>query len=302
MDTCITVWHWSNHPRWYDEGLKETLRLIAEAGFTHINWNPDSGSSYWYAKSEIGFIADCIKNAGLKTKSVHATNGVNVVTEKPHLPKESRKDIHSPNAWQREAAVELLQNRIDLAVALGSPDVVLHVDIRDEFHRSDETKAAFYEPLCKTLDAIQPYCLETGIKIAVENLFRASVKTYLELYNILFERYPAQFLGVCYDTGHWEIAEPGGFSLLDRFGDRVIATHLHDNFSAQDDHLLPFDGKIDWEACTKAIAATPYSTPVNFETPYDSYGLSEASFYHRANAVAVKIETMIAEARRLKNT
>ena len=108
MDTCMTVWHWANHDHWYDEGLKLSLGLIRDAGFTHINWNSDAGSSYWYAASEVDFISGTVRDAGLKTKTVHASNGVNSVAEHPWLAREDRKDIHSPHAWQRQAAVELL--------------------------------------------------------------------------------------------------------------------------------------------------------------------------------------------------
>ncbi|WP_299727107.1 TIM barrel protein [uncultured Tateyamaria sp.] len=297
METCITVWHWPNHDRWYDEGLKETLRLIKKAGFTHINWNPDSGSSYWYAASEIGFIRDTINSFDLKVKTIHASNGLNPVTEKTFLARETRKDIHSPNAWQREAGAELLRNRVDLAAALGSPDMVLHIEVRDEYHESAAAAEAFYTPLFQTLDSVRPYCLEHGIKIAVENLFSASAKTYLQMFDRVFSRYDADFIGLCYDTGHWEITQPGGISVLDQFGDRLICTHIHDNFSACDDHLLPFDGRINWDLVTKGIAATAYETPVNFETEYDRYGLRPSSFYERAHATAVRIETMIQAAR-----
>ena len=89
--------------------------------------------------------------------------------------------------------------------------------------------------------------------------------------------------------------EPGGLSVLERFGDRLITTHIHDNFG--DDHLLPFDGRIDWQAVTDAIAATPYEAPLNFETPKDRYGLSDGAYYARAHQIACRLEIMIAEAR-----
>jgi sugar phosphate isomerase/epimerase len=178
--SSMTVWHWPNHARWYDEGLRETLREIRRAGFSHINWNPDSGSSYWYAKSEIDFIAGCIADADLETMTLHASNGVNTVPEKAFLLREDRKDIHSPNLWQRQAAVELLQNRVDLAKALNCPNMVLHVDLRDCHHDSREAEEAFYGPLLETLDAVRPYCLEAGVKIAIENLTGASADNFLK--------------------------------------------------------------------------------------------------------------------------
>jgi len=76
-ELCITVWHWPSEPRWFDDGLKKDLALIREAGFTHLNWNPDAGSSYWYTDAEIAFIARTLKEAGLPYIVVltHPTTG-----------------------------------------------------------------------------------------------------------------------------------------------------------------------------------------------------------------------------------
>lgn len=293
----MTVWHWQNHARWYDEGLKDTLNEIKRAGFSHINWNPDSGSSYWYAKSEIEFIRNCIEEADLKVKTIHASNGVNPATEKPFLVGESRKDIHSPNKWQREAAVELLQNRIDLAKALSCSNVVLHVDVRDQFHDSPQAESDFYDPLHAMFSAVRPYCLDAGVQIAVENLTHASADTFLSMFDRLFSRYEEGFMGLCYDSGHWEMIETGRVRILEQFGDRLITTHLHDNCSARDDHLLPFDGRIDWDLVTTAIAKTPYEPPLNLETPKDMYQVSDRSFYNQAFIAASKLESMVSKAR-----
>ena len=302
MDTCITVWHWPKHPRWYDEGMRETLAWVRQAGFTHINWNPDADSSYMLAQAEIAFTAQMVRDAGLKVKSLHASNGRNPVSEvrtrKNATPAiENRKDIGSVHDWQRRSGVELLQNRIDLAAALGSPDAILHIDITDEVFRSAETEAAFFDPFWRSLDELHPYCVERGVKIAVETLQGASAESWLRLYDLLFDRYPPEFLGLCLDIGHWHIVAGDDLSVLDRHGDRLIATHIHDNFGATDDHLLPFLGTIDWEAVTTAIAATPCEMPLDLETPQDRHNLPELPFYKIAHAVALRLERMIAEKR-----
>lgn len=302
MDTCITVWHWPKHPRWYDEGMRETLAWVAEAGFSHINWNPDAGSSYMLSKAEIEFTTKMVRDSGLKVKSLHASNGRNPVSEvrtrQNSTPAfEHRKDIGSAHEWQRQSGVELLQNRIDLAAALGSPDAILHIDISDDVFSTADTEAAFFDPFWRSLDDLQPYCLDRGVKIAVETLLCASAGSWLKLYDLLFDRYPPEFVGLCLDIGHWHIVAGNDLSILDRHGDRLIATHIHDNFGATDDHLLPFLGTIDWHAVTTAIAATPCEMPLDFETPQDRNNLPELPFYKRAHTVALRLERMIAEKR-----
>lgn len=302
MDTCITVWHWPKHPRWYDQGMRETLDWVRQAGFTHINWNPDAGSSYMMAQAEIAFTAELVRDAGLKVKSLHASNGRNPVSEvrtrQNSIPAfEDRKNIGSPHDWQRQSGVELLQNRIDLAAALGSPDAILHIDITDDVFRSDKTESAFFDPFWQSLDDLQPYCVESGVKIAVETLQGASADSWLRFYDLLFDRYPPEFIGLCLDIGHWHIVAGDDLSILNRHGNRLIATHIHDNFGATDDHLLPFLGTIDWEAVTSAIAATPCEMPLDFETPQDRNNLPELPFYKRAHAIALRLERMIMEKR-----
>jgi sugar phosphate isomerase/epimerase len=299
MDTCITIWQWPKEDRWYDEGIKQSLQLMSEAGFTHINWNPDSGNSYMLSDAEISFTAEMVRASGLKVKSVHGSNGRNSISEVRWLKdrrvgQETRRDILSPHEWQRQSGVELVKNRVDLAAAFGSPDIVMHIDITDDVFRSIDAEEAFFAPLWTSLEELQPYCLKQGVKIAVETLFCASAQSFLLLYDRLFTRFPAEFLGLCLDAGHWEMIEPGSCSVLEQFGNRLITTHINDNFGATDDHMLPFDGRIDWDSITRAIAATKYEPPLNLETHIDRYRIPEAAFYQRAHKVAVQLEKKIA--------
>jgi sugar phosphate isomerase/epimerase len=287
------------HPRWYDEGMRESLVWVREAGFTHINFTTDGGSSYIFSAAEIDFTAKMVHGAGLKVKSLHASNGRNRILEVSSLKDatpvmESRRDIGSPHEWQRQSGIELVQNRIDLAAALGSPDIVLHIDITDETFRSAESEAAFFDPFWTSLDALEPYCRSRGVKIAVENLMGASRESWLKLFSMLFDRYDDAFVGLCYDTGHWRVvAGAGDQSLLERFGHRLIATHVHDNHGTEDDHLLPFEGCIDWPSTMRAIGATHYDMPLNLETPADRHKLPEEAFYRRAHAAALRLQQMV---------
>lgn len=163
---------------------------------------------------------------------------------------ETRKDFLSPHEWQRRSGVELLRNRVDLAAAFQSPNIVLHIDINDNVFGSEAAERAFFDPLFQSLDEIRPYCVEKGIQIAAETLLCANAQNFLNLYDRLFVRYGKEFIGVCFDCGHWELIEPGKLSVLERFADRLIATHIHDNFGAMDNHLLPFDGRLDWHTIT----------------------------------------------------
>jgi len=301
METCITCWYLPNHPRWYDEGIRHTLNEIRAAGFTHVNWNPDAGYSYVYAPSEMDFIARMLDDAGLRAWCVHGSHGKNGVTEVGGGMMETRKDFLSPHEWQRKAGLDLIRNRLAFAARIGSPSVVMHVDLDETELRDPAAHAAFYDRFHRSFDEIAEDCLRTGVRIAVENLNGAPIERSLEMFGKLFERHSADTVGLCYDCGHAELSEPGQFRILENHGDRLIATHLHDNRSVRDDHLLPGDGNIDFDRLIRLIAATDYAPPLTFETPHRAHGmgysLGDAAFFERAQSRIAPLEKKLAELR-----
>jgi sugar phosphate isomerase/epimerase len=63
-------------------------------------------------------------------------------------------------------------------------------------------------------------------------------------------------LRLCFDTGHAHIEE-GVEVGFDAMRERVVTAHIHDNHGEKDEHLLPYEGNIDWEAGLAAIANAP---------------------------------------------
>ena len=71
-------------------------------------------------------------------------------------------------------------------------------------------------------------------------------------------------LRLCFDTGHAHL-EPGVEASFDMMRDRVATTHVHDNHGEKDEHLLPFEGSIDWDAILTAFAGAPQALPIVLE-------------------------------------
>lgn len=299
IETCMTLWHFANHERWYDEGLAASMRAMAKAGFTHVNWNVDAGSSYVYASAEIDYFAAMLSDAGLRGWSVHGSNGRNNLTEiaargaEGHFI-EGRKDYLSPHEWQRQAGLHLIRNRIELAAAIGARSVVMHVEFPDAVYRDRDTGEAAFQILHRSLDDLKDDCAKHGVRLAIENIPSLSIDDMSTLLDRVFARHDGSFVGLCFDSGHAQIVEPGGLTLLHTFGERLVATHLHDNDGRNDQHLLPGDGCIPFERVLAAIADTPYTLPLTFETPYRLYGtgyfLPEEVFYRRAYSVICEAE------------
>ena len=106
-----------------------------------------------------------------------------------------------------------------------------------------------------------------GIRIAIEN---TEGEPYLEA--LMEGLRDCENVGFCIDTGH-EMCYNGCRDLITKYGDRLIATHLNDNMGQtgeeltwyDDSHLLPFDGKADWDGIAKRLKNTGFRGPLTFE-------------------------------------
>ena len=75
----------------------------------------------------------------------------------------------------------------------------------------------------------------------------------------------ADNFGICLDTGHTNLI---GLPLGEAFrqcGDRLIATHVHDNDGHQDQHIEPTRGTIDWPDAIAALREIGWDGIFNLE-------------------------------------
>lgn len=108
-----------------------------------------------------------------------------------------------------------------------------------------------------------------GVNIAFENT--EGLEYLQKLFDVFGSR---NNVGFCLDTGH-EMCYNFSEDLLERFGDKLIATHLNDNLGIKDFggktfwhddlHLLPFDGIRDWDETARRFKAHNYDGILTFE-------------------------------------
>ena len=118
-------------------------------------------------------------------------------------------------------------------------------------------------------DELVKFASERGVKVAFENLRRDD---YLDVIMKRYEKEP--YVGFCYDCGHehcYNYADPVDY--LKFYGDRLLCTHLHDNHGRDpkdiwadgDEHLMPFDGTMDYANMMEKIHKTPYQGALTLE-------------------------------------
>jgi sugar phosphate isomerase/epimerase len=241
------------------------LQRIAEAGISHVHWCHQWDTDFLYSVPEITQVARWLKEYGLQVLNLHASAG-----------REKRWD--SLIEYERQAGVELVRNRLEMAARLEADVVILHAEAPYPL-----------ESQKRSLGELQALSRLLGVRIAVENLSGLTFQRLDELLAI----FPADFLGICYDTGHGNMLA-GGLDHLERMKERLIAVHIHDNDGNGDQHKLPFTGTVDWGRFMRILKASVYDKPLNLESGMGEHkDLSEAEFLRRALVAGERLAGLV---------
>jgi len=256
------------------------LHAIAEAGFTHVHWCHHWNTDFLYSGSEIGQIASWLGEYGLAVLDIHASHG-------------REKAWASGLEYVRLAGIELVKNRIEMASALGSDVIILHLP--EDGPRSGVASGEgdpWLLRVSRSLDDLAGFAREHGMRIALENMGHDDFERLRQL----FDRYPSDFLGLCYDAGHGNLGGEG-LSHLEETKDRLISVHLHDNDGTADQHRPVLSGTVDWRRLSRIIASSAYGKCVSMEVSIHSSGYrDEGAFLRHVHDTGMTLSAMIARA------
>jgi sugar phosphate isomerase/epimerase len=253
-----------------------SLRSIAKAGFRHIQWIHHWRHDFIYTEPEIQHVAGLMEELQLSLRDIHAPTG-------------AEKNWFSTVEYQRRAGVEIIKNRVDMCRTLGGSAIVTHIPqlTPDSFGSWCQQR--------KSLDELETFCAQRGVRIAVENRPADTFNGIEEL----FAEYSSEFVGLCYDSGHGNIGGDG-LEHLDSVKERLISVHLHDNNGVEDQHKPIFSGTTDWEALAGIIAASPYDELLTFETDMRFSGEEdEERFLRRAHTDGLSLLEMVLNSRQV---
>lgn len=252
------------------------LVRISDHGFSHVQWIHHWNTDFFYMESEIDEIEKQMEELSLKLNESHATKGI-------------EKVWFAPEEYRRKAGVELIKNRVDMTKRLGGDCIVLH-----PFGNSNrEIHDTLLKQGLKSLHELEAYCLNSGIKIALENLLPVFTIDAIEYY---FDHFSPEFLGFCWDTGHSNITGPEVYQRIEKIcQERLCALHLSDNDGqGKDQHLIPYDGTCNWEWVAEVVKNSSYkkNKPFTIEVSADLYDDIDR-FLTKAKEIAEKLTQMM---------
>jgi sugar phosphate isomerase/epimerase len=155
--------------------------------------------------------------------------------------------LSDPERIRRLDAVDEVKRAIDVAEQVPFEIMVLHVATA-----RDETDQRRWDAAFTSLEHLVLFARQRGVTLALENT-PGEMATPANLRHFLEDtRLPG--LRLCFDSGHAHM-DTGALQGLEVMRGLAVTTHLHDNHGEKDEHLLPFEGTIEWDKLMKAMPA-----------------------------------------------
>jgi sugar phosphate isomerase/epimerase len=144
----------------------------------------------------------------------------------------------------------------------------------------------------RSIEELQRVAGPLGVQIAVEvipnELSRAGSLVHFVEDDL--EGLEGPPVAICLDFGHAHM-DGDLVDAIETVSEHFVSAHVHDNRGRADDHLVPFEGTIDWPAALTAMQKVGYEGPLMFEIA--GHGSAKETLA-RAQKARHKMEKMLA--------
>ena len=231
---------------------REHLLEIGAHGFDTVELFATRTHVDYHSPAAIADLQDWLAEAGLDLGAVHAPVAESLSGQRWGTP----LSLASADKDLRQRAVDEAVLALQIARRIPFAAFVVHLGLP---RPSDNSR----DGARRSIEALNKIAAPLGVALAVEvipnELSRAG-----SLVHFVEEVIDAAGVGICLDFGH---AQMDG-DLMDNIevvSEHLIAIHVHDNLGRVDDHLVPFDGSIDWPAALTAVQKVGYDGTLVFE-------------------------------------
>lgn len=171
---------------------------------------------------------------------------------------------------------------MEICAFFNCPYIVIHGFKLAYFLGSEEEEWRRTE---KFLDNLAPMAKDMGITMCIENLYDSlnghlvegpccNARKAADRIDRMNDRYHAQVLGFCFDTGHANLTGLDFEDFITTLDYRLKVLHIHDNDGVSDLHQVPFTftktrenlPSTDWNGFIKGLKNIKFSKTLSFET------------------------------------
>jgi sugar phosphate isomerase/epimerase len=260
---------------------REHLAQIAAHGFEAVEVFATRSHFDYHDPAAIAELAGWLKETGLALHAIHAP-----VTDRLSPGDQWGETISNAvgdNA-KRQTAVREADAALNIARQIQADVFVVHLGTPAAKGGENNRTAAFrsVEEICRLAEPV-------GIRVALE-VIPNPLSDAASLVDLLEKDLDAPRTGICLDFGHaflmGDVADT-----IEIVAEHLITTHVHDNNGKKDEHLVPFEGRINWNIALMTMQKVGYDGTYLMELANTR---SAAAVLEQARAARARFEKLMA--------
>ena len=244
----------------FDEMIDSDMKMYSESGFRYIDADLSYLTSGWDKNSPLG--NENWETTAYKFKECAEKNGI--AFYQVHGAMFDYFAIREPGISD-----ELTEKSVRIAGILGAKYIVFHPHYFKEFTEAQNIRKTFYD-----FERLLKLTGNVGVGLLIENMpnWGNHFNKTEDIMEVV-DYFNTEKFGICWDTSHasMEYKNEQDKEIL-KAGKRIKALHMSDNlFRTQpphaftDDHMMPFEGYIDWKRIKTALRKAEYQGIYNLE-------------------------------------
>ena len=267
-----------------DENPLEGFELLQRAGFTCCDFSLNAyllNSSLYKFETNDFFDKSDEELEAFFSPHKEAANATNIRIHQMHMPYPN----YVPNG--SDELNNYLKNIVApksmrICAFMGCQYIVIHGFKLAHYLGSEEAE---WHKTREFIEYLAPLAKKLGITICIENIYTGLGNHIVEgpccdagkaaaRIDAINEKYSAEVLGFCFDTGHANLVGINFEDFIVTLGNRLKILHIHDNDGIGDLHQIPFTftrsrentTSTDWEGFVKGLKRIHFKGVLSFET------------------------------------
>jgi sugar phosphate isomerase/epimerase len=238
---------------------RDHLMEIAAHGFETVELFATRTHFDYQNPAAIGDLQEWLGAAGLTLHAVHAPAMASYQGGRPIGP----LSLASTDPAARAHAVAEAEHAIHIARRIPTAILVAHLGVpRTQAVAAGDGRAAARRSIEELQRVAEPLGVQIAVEVIPNELSRAGSLVHFVEDDV--DGLDGRPVGVCLDFGHAHM-DGDLIDAIETVSEHFVTTHVHDNRGRTDDHLVPFEGTIDWAAALTAVQKVGYEGPLIFE-------------------------------------
>ena len=268
---------------YHEERLQKAHLLeIAANGFDAVEVFATRSHFDYHDAAAIRALKDWLAEARLDLHSIHAP--ITDVFANGRGQRNFSTALGDSDA--RKATLREMEAALRIATVIPFRFFVVHLGVPDAQHPGPDDNSR--DAAIRSVEEIHGMADAAGVTVALE-VMGNSLSTAPDLVEILERTFEGADLGICMDVGHAHILGDTA-DAIETASEYLVTTHLHDNRRHSDDHLVPFQGSINWAATVMAFEKIGYDGVLMYEV---TAAESPRAVLERAVAARKRLEAMM---------